>query len=743
MTTELPSFSIVINTLNRAAYLGDAITGVLQLDYPAFELVVVNGPSTDDTAQVLKRWAGQIKVGDCAVPNLSVSRNVGIAAAAGDVVAFIDDDAVPHPEWLMRLARRYADPVVGAVGGFTVDNSGVRWQVRKTICDRFGTAYSVDDFFDEAPLNVPGSPFYPSLLGTNSSFRRSGLCAIGGFDHTFAYMLDETDICLRLVDAGWQVLYEPDALVFHQFADSHVRTSARKPRTLYPSVVSKAYFATVHGRHDGPRRQGDALERFSTELFTANRWLDEHREITHEHRVSLDRDVTEGLRDGLAKAHAALAAGKSSGDLVVPTTPDPFRNIASPGEIRVALVSQGYPPDNDAGIARWTALLARGLADLGVRVHVITRAVATPWRRFRDGIWVHAVAPRVGPETEAIAADYAVPLAHARHMAAVIEELAFLKTFGLDLVSWPIWDLEALPVLDDPTLVSVLSLHTTYLQSRPFKPEWGLRVIQGSSVIDPIIAAEGAALARAPVILANSQTVITEIEAGYGLSIADRCTIVPHGTVDTLASLSVALEDKLAQARDRGGLRVLVPGRFELRKGYDLALRLVASLAGAPAIRFEFVGHEIDDEVSARALAESGVAMDALANSTFHGKVSREALDRYYAEADLVLMLSRFESFGLVAIEAMAAGAPVLALAGGALPEVVEHERSGWIFNEDANFVADAGALLRALAADRERVEQAAHSARAAFAARFSIPAMAQGVLAAYRAALAAREKAA
>ena len=87
MTAGLPTFSIVINTLNRAAYLDDAIAGVLQLDYPEFELVVVNGPSTDNTTQVLERWADKIKIGNCDVANLSVSRNVGIAAAAGDVVA--------------------------------------------------------------------------------------------------------------------------------------------------------------------------------------------------------------------------------------------------------------------------------------------------------------------------------------------------------------------------------------------------------------------------------------------------------------------------------------------------------------------------------------------------------------------------------------------------------------------------------------------------------------------------------
>ena len=218
-----PSVSVVVNTCNRARYLADALRALASLHYPQVEVVVVNGPSTDGTGAVLEGWAQHIKRVDCMELNLSVSRNAGIAAAAGDIIAFIDDDAVPHPDWLSHLVGPYADQRVAAVGGYTVDNTGVRWQARKTICDRYGNAHHVSDYFDERPLNRPGTPFYPSLLGTNSSFRATALRGVGGFDHAYAYLLDETDVCLRLVDAGWRVLYEPKALVWHQFAASHIR----------------------------------------------------------------------------------------------------------------------------------------------------------------------------------------------------------------------------------------------------------------------------------------------------------------------------------------------------------------------------------------------------------------------------------------------------------------------------------------------------------------------------------------
>lgn len=716
--------SIVINTLNRANLLDDAIQGVFQLEYPAFELIVVNGPSIDHSEEVLARWAGRIKHLRCDVPNLSVSRNVGIAAASGEIVAFLDDDAVPHPSWLSRLIQHYAAANVGAVGGFTVDNTGVRWQVRKTICDRFGNAKFVDDFFDERALNFPGSPYYPSLLGTNSSFRREALYKIGGFDHTFAYLLDETDVCLRLVDAGWQVMYEPSALIFHQFAESHVRSSTRKPRTLYPSVVSKSYFINRHGQAENIGEAGREIEAYREELFRANKWLADHGDISQEHKISLDLDVEEGSKAGLSKSWRALAEGKHRGDLVDDPDPGEFLAAAPAKGLRVALVSQGIPPENDAGIARWTWLVAQGLRDRGVKVHIISRADGLPSRRFRDGIWYHAVVrdSETGPS---LAARYQVPpVGMADWMAAVDRELRFLKTFGLDLVSFPIWDLEALPAFEDPDVATVMSLHTTYLLARPFKPEWNTRIVYGRSFVDKVIAAEKSALQRAPAILANSRTVIDEIEHGYAVEIGQRAKVIEHGTPDILADLGLTVEEKLARARARGGLTVLVPGRFEKRKGYDLSLRLARALHSNAAIRFAFVGQNIDGATAKQAIADCGVDPATLTNAIFHGSVSRATLDMLYADADVVLMPSRFESFGLVAIEAMAAATPVFGLAAGALSEVIEDKKSGRLLPNDEKFVSVATDALVTLLQDRNLVDTLSHGAYAAYHSRFSVDVM-------------------
>lgn len=736
-----PSFSIVINTLNRAALLGDAIRGVFQLDYPKFELIVVNGPSTDASETVLEGWHGKIKHLRCKEANLSISRNVGIAAAAGDVVAFLDDDAVPHPRWLRYLSRHYADPSIGGVGGFTIDNTGARWQVRKTICDRFGNATLVDDFFDERSLNFPGTPYYPSLLGTNSSFRLAALQEIGGFDHTFAYFLDETDVCLRLVDAGWHVVYEPAAMVFHQFAESHTRSVNRKPRTLYPSVVSKTYFINRHGQVEGFGGVAKAIEDYREELFRANAWLADHGDISQQHRLSLDQDVEEGTHAGLKASYRALSEGKPHGDLTMTGKPGKFFPVPAAARLRVALVSQGLPPQNDAGIARWTSLLAKGLRDIGLDVHIITRANDAPARSYQDGIWYHEVAPDAAG-ADAISAKYQVPAGGvADWMSAISREIDFLKTFGLDLVSFPIWDLEALPVLDDPDVACVLSLHTSYALARPFKPEWSTRIVYGRGFVDRMIAAETKALERAPAILANSNAVVREIEDEYGLHIAERCRLVPHGTPDILAEAGLTVADKIARKRSTKKLRVLFAGRFEPRKGYDLALRMAAAVAGKQAIQFDFAGCDLTEASSQRAKAESGVDPRNLRNAAFHGEVDRARLDQLFVQSDVVIMPSRFESFGLVAIEAMAAGSPVLALAIGGLAEVVEEGVSGHLYHSEDDFVAVGADKLIQLAEHRGQLESMTNGAYGQFQERFCVPEMARSVAEFFGEVVAARKE--
>ena len=199
----------------------------------------------------------------------------------------------------------------------------------------------------------------------------TALRQVGGFDHAFAYLLDETDLCLRLVDAGWHVLFEPTALIFHQIRrQPHIRNPKRIARTLYPSAVSKAYFVLRHGAPGNLAGAAAELDRYRGELLASNAWFDEHGEIAHQHRQSLDHDLAAGLREG--EALARRRAEHAGGDLDLAAEAPPFLPFPPGKGLRICLVSQGFPPRIDAGIARWTEMVARELVRRGHSVHVIT-----------------------------------------------------------------------------------------------------------------------------------------------------------------------------------------------------------------------------------------------------------------------------------------------------------------------------------------------------------------------------------
>jgi GT2 family glycosyltransferase len=239
------SFSVVINTDNRLDYLKRTLGGLRYSRYRNFEVCVVAGPTPDGTREYLETLKGDVKVAHCPERILSMSRNIGIAMSSGDVVCFIDDDAVPEPEWLGDLAEAYRDPDVGAAGGFVYDNTGVNFQARYVTTNRLG--YPTDWTVPAPHINFPFALDYPHLLGTNCSFRRSALIEVGGFDEEFEYFLDETDVCCRINDAGYRIAQLSNAFVHHKYAPSHLRDERKIVRNWYPLLKNRIYFGLRNG----------------------------------------------------------------------------------------------------------------------------------------------------------------------------------------------------------------------------------------------------------------------------------------------------------------------------------------------------------------------------------------------------------------------------------------------------------------------------------------------------------------
>lgn len=362
-----PPVSVIVVSRHRADALKRCVTGVGQLDHPNFELIVVADPAGLDALR-----EGPFKAVAYDEPNISAARNLGLDQAAGDVVAFIDDDAVPEPTWLSRLVAPFADPGVAAAGGFVRGRNGISFQWRAMEVDRLGQDHPLDVTPDRVTVHFGTADRAIKTQGTNCAFRRSALVAIGGFDEALHFYLDEADVNLRLSAAGHLTAVVPGAEVHHGFAESAHRNADRTPRTLFDVGASSAVFLRRHA--------SAALHATALETLRAAQ------------RVRLDAFRTRGAMDAatggrlLTTLDDGIAAGlaRDLPPLMARTAPPPsFRPLPGTGP-RSGCVLAGRP---------WTRARRAAEAERRVGAEIVTvltlGPTARPHRvRFRpEGYW--------------------------------------------------------------------------------------------------------------------------------------------------------------------------------------------------------------------------------------------------------------------------------------------------------------------------------------------------------------------
>ncbi len=204
-----PRISVIVCSHNGQRTIGDCLEGLQKVEYPNFEVIVVNDGSTDATATLAHEYA--CRVISTENRGLSHARNVGLEAATGEIVAYIDDDARPDPHWLTYLATTFLSTEHAGVGGPNIAPPG-------------------DGLIADSVANAPGNPVHVLLSdqeaehipGCNMAFRKTCLQAIGGFDPQFRIAGDDVDVCWRLQQRGWTLGFSPAAMVWH-----HRRNSVR------------------------------------------------------------------------------------------------------------------------------------------------------------------------------------------------------------------------------------------------------------------------------------------------------------------------------------------------------------------------------------------------------------------------------------------------------------------------------------------------------------------------------------
>ncbi|MFC4514206.1 glycosyltransferase [Streptomyces ehimensis] len=264
--TGAPEVSVVIcvYTEDRWGDILAAVASVRDQSYPALEtlLVVDHNPALlrrlaktygDDGAGA-EEGAQRVRVLANAGPRgLSAGRNTGVAAAAGEVIAFLDDDAVAERDWLLHFAEGYADPRVMAVGGRTQPV----WASRRR------PAWFPEEFDWVVGCSYrglpPGRVAVRNVLGGNASFRRSGLEAVGGFasgigrdGQRLPLGGEETELCIRLTRAlpDAVLLIDDRSVIHHRVPPARERFRYFRTRA-YAEGLSKALVARSVGTREG------------------------------------------------------------------------------------------------------------------------------------------------------------------------------------------------------------------------------------------------------------------------------------------------------------------------------------------------------------------------------------------------------------------------------------------------------------------------------------------------------------
>lgn len=252
---ELPRLSIIVVSRQRRELLARCLAALSQQDHRGIEVIVVaDAASLDVRPDLAVKRIGFDQA------NIAMARNLGLAAAAADIVAFIDDDALALPSWASRLATAFADPRVIAATGFTRGPDGLRWQVQAERITPLGTTVPIRVGAATALPVEQGCPV--STIGTNCAFRRDALARIGGFDPAFPYYLDESDVNMRLAAHLPQGLTAvvPGAEVVHGIAAGPMRGWSGVPRDLTMLGRSAIRFARRHSGCAGQPLKDLALQ---------------------------------------------------------------------------------------------------------------------------------------------------------------------------------------------------------------------------------------------------------------------------------------------------------------------------------------------------------------------------------------------------------------------------------------------------------------------------------------------------
>ncbi len=200
---SLPFVSVIVCSYNGAKTLAQCLESLGKIDYPNFEVILVDDGSTDDTREIAARFP-HVRYFHQTNHGLSHARNYGAAVAKGEIFAYTDSDCMADPDWLYYLLSTLLSGDYAGVGGPNVSPPARNWVQACVAAAPGGPSHVL--LTDTVAEHIPGC---------NMAWYRWAFESIGGFDPEYHKAGDDVDFCWRVQQAGHEIAFSPTALVWH------------------------------------------------------------------------------------------------------------------------------------------------------------------------------------------------------------------------------------------------------------------------------------------------------------------------------------------------------------------------------------------------------------------------------------------------------------------------------------------------------------------------------------------------
>ena len=394
--------------------------------------------------------------------------------------------------------------------------------------------------------------------------------------------------------------------------------------------------------------------------------------------------------------------------------------------LNICLVSREYPPETGwGGIGTYTYHLAHGLAEKGHQVHVIAQSMDVD-KEYMDGnVFVHRIAHKICFRYKGSFKEFGYRLEYSFGVNGKIREL--IRRYGIDIVEGPNLSGETFIYSLAKKTPLVTRLHTHFSEvinfvgwNKGFDFKFSCKI-------------EDAVIDRSDLVTCSTRkhSELIAWETGYGL---DDIRIIPLG---------INLLNRETGRQGRNCLSVLFVGRLEKRKGIQVLLKAIpAVIESFPDVIFNIAGR--DTFVSKDFVSFDGAYEESfkerilkdfpkkyLSNVNFCGYVDTGQLAGMYESCDIFVAPSLYESFGLIYLEAMSHGKPVIGCGVGGVPEVIEDGITGLLVPPE-----DHGALAKAISTllmDKGLRESLGANGRKSAIEKFSRDLMVERTIEAYK----------